>query len=324
MEYRFFAALNQKISVIGFGGWAIGGESIHAGRHTGWGPADPAEARSALRRALELGVNFFDTADVYGKGTSEQLIGDVVGNRPDTVICTKFGNREAAGAAAMMKDFSSDWVVRSVEASMRRLRRERIDLLLLHSPPDDFPWTSYDVAPLEELKRKGMIRAFGVSCHGLRGAQNVLKAGFGTAIEIIYNAFDRRSERHVLPESQSKGVSVIARVPLASGYLTGKLSAATRFPVTDVRSQISDDEHRWRLAAVDRLSFLRAFPGGMGVSALRYCISNPAVSTVIPGMRTISQVEENCLAGNVGVLQPDTIKQIRDAVPVVYSGWPTE
>ncbi len=297
----------------------MGGESTLGGKPMGWGKVDRADAERAVRSAVERGVTFFDTADVYG--TSEELLGEWLHAERNVVICTKFGNREDAFGRGF-QDFDPGWLATSVERSLRRLRRDRIDVLLLHSPPDDFDWSRYDKTPLLELCRQGKIGCFGVSCRSVVGAERVLQARFGSVVEVIYNALDRRAERAILPEASKSGYGIIARVPLASGFLTGTYDATPdAFAATDYRSTLRPEEVSWRSRSSRDLAFLAELPGGMGVSALRFCLSRPEVSTVIPGMRRAAHVDQNLLASDYGPLDATSLALIQKAVPRVYEGW---
>ena len=321
MPRRLLGHLPTPVSVIGFGSWAIGGMATFGGNVMGWGPQDRSEALRAIHRALDLGINFFDTADIYGLGASESLLGEALqGHSQNTVLCTKFGSREMQGKA--IKDFTPAWLMRSVENSLLRLKREQIDILLLHGPPDDFDWIRFDRAPFEALKSQGKILSYGVSCHSYRGAENVLTHCFGDVIEAIYNILDRRLGEKALPAAMKANVGVIARVPLASGFLTGKYTHPSHpFDPTDVRSGLSKEDVRWRIESARKLSPLDALPGGLVCSALRFCLSHPGITTVIPGMRSVRQVEENVRAAERGPLEEMWCREAMKLVPTVCPEW---
>ncbi len=161
-----------------------------------------------------------------------------------------------------------------------------------------------------------------MSCQTSRGAENVLKANFGSAIEIIYNMLDRRAEDKALPLAKEKKIAVIVRVPLASGFLSGKWkSNLPRFPSGDHRGFLPKEDVEWRLEQARQLAFLAELPGGMATSALRFCLSHPAVTTVIPGMRNPNQVECNVEAARLGSLPKSVLEKIHQAVPTTFSGW---
>lgn len=313
MEYRRFGGLDAEVSHLGFG---AGGKGYR------WGPADPEAFRGAVHQALDLGVSFFDTSDSYGEGLSEELLGSTLAERTDTptVICTKFGirYREDGGHD---KDFSSEWLGAAVEASLRRLRRETIDVLLLHSPPDDFDYDAYDPAPLEELRRAGKIRCYGVSALGHVGAERAVESGFGSVVEVIYNVFDRRAESPLFERARRRDVGVIVRTPLGTGFLTRRGLGSDELAADDVRRGLPAEDVAWRRAAARKLAFLDDEPGGLSASALRFAAWHDAVTTVIPGMSNARQVRDNHDAVTRGALPTALVAAIRTAVPDVFPGW---
>lgn len=304
-------------SKVGLGTWQLGGASMFGGRPNGWGSVTEQDALEVLREAVEGGITFFDTADMYGWGMAEQRLGKVLREFPevDFTVCTKFGNREDRHGGAF-KDFSVDWLRTSVESSLKRLRRDYIDLLLLHSPPDDFAWSDYDPAPFERLIQEGKIASYGVSCQSPEGALRCLHSGFGTAIEGIYNVIDRRMERDVFALCREKRVSFIARVPLASGFLSRRtLHEVPNFLNDDVRNLLPGEEVRLRTEAVRRVAFLDRLPGGITVSAIRFSISNSAVSFVVPGARSVAQVKGICSAWQLGALDVEYLREVDQVLP---------
>jgi len=312
----------KPICPLGFGTWPLGGETVLAGKSIGHTPISDSDALGALNRAIELGVNFFDTADIYGLGAAETLLGQALkGRRDKAVICTKFGNREL-GDGTLKSDFSAEWMETCVEGSLKRLQTDHLDILLLHGPADAADWSAFDPEPFEKMVKSGKILRYGISSHSVYGAERVLKAGIGSVTEVIYNAIDRRIEDKLLAQAQQNDTFVIARVPLAKGFISEKYSKAkTEFPKEDHRSLISDGEKAWMLESAQKLSFLSELPGGMAISGLRFCLSDPRIGAVIPGMRSIPQVEENFKAVELGPLPQDVLDRIAKAVPEVYAGW---
>ncbi|MEY3051136.1 MAG: hypothetical protein RLY31_921 [Bacteroidota bacterium] len=304
------------------GTWQLGGPTVWGGKQTGWGSTDYAEATDALVHAMENGINFFDTSDAYGRGKSEELLGQALrmtGDK-DMVVCTKFGTREDA-AGQVYTDFSEAWLLRSVEGSLRRLGRDRLDVLLLHSPPDDFDWSRYDSSPLDKLVAAGKIRAYGVSAKTLAGARNAILSGFGTVVEAIYNMIDRRAEAAVFPLCREQGYAFIARCPLASGFLTDRPPQA--LPSDDIRHSIPPAQHEWMQEHTARLrTVLQAEePFTFAENALRFAASHPDVSVVIPGMRRRQQVESVLRVRDHLPLSPVRCEAIARAVPETYPGW---
>jgi aryl-alcohol dehydrogenase-like predicted oxidoreductase len=296
MDTRTLGRTGLKVSAVGLGTWALGGPATLGGIQFGWGPVEEAQALATIRAALDAGTTLLDTADVYGWGRSESLVGKALRGRrrESAVLVTKVGNREdAKGEAA--KDFSAGWVLPAVEGSLRRLGVDVIDLLLLHSPADTFRYTPEDAEPFEGLKRAGKIRFYGVSvgryCQGIK----VVQAGFGDAVQVVYNLLDRRSEAQIFPLALEKQVGIIARVPLASGFLSGKYGPGQRFAADDWRSRWGPEEVRARAEGAARLAPLAQ--GRTRVqAALSFCLAHPAVSTVIPGAKSPEQARENAAA----------------------------
>ncbi|WP_128548582.1 aldo/keto reductase [Larkinella soli] len=308
---------------IGFGTWQFGGPNVVNGRPTGWGAVDEQETVRAIHSALDHGIRFFDTADSYGQGQSEILLGKALRGRTgeEVTVCTKFGNVLNAGGVPG-QDFGPDYLPKAVENSLRRLQRDTLDILLLHSPPDAFDWSAYDPEPFERLIREGKIKSYGVSSKSVYGARQVMEAGFGSALEILYNALDRRAEDVLWSQPQAARYRFIARVPLASGFLNPNyLTQDPVFPEDQYRHYLPDRDRQWLLAGARKLAFLDALPGGITTSALRFCLSSPQVSVVIPGMRNEAQVRANRRAETLGPLSPVQIAAIREAVPDVPEHW---
>jgi myo-inositol catabolism protein IolS len=314
--------MNLSTCKLGFGTWQFGGENIINGQHKGWGDVEESTAIQAVHLALDSGIKFFDTADAYGNGRSEEVLGKAIQHYPkdQLTICTKFGHRQD-NQGRSYQDFSPVWVEQAVMGSLRRLRLDCIDLLLFHSPPDDFDWDNYDVGVLENLIQKGYIKQYGVSSKTIKGALTVVNSSFGTAVEAIFNVLDRRAEQQLFHHLSSK-YQFIARVPLASGFLSSKyLHQVPSFAENDWRSYIPDRDQQWILESVKKLAFLEELPGGIVVSALRYVLHHPQTTVAIPGMRNSSQVTANLQAIDLGVLRPKIITNIQNAVPTAPTHW---
>lgn len=313
----------QLTSRLGFGTWQFGGPNVVNGNPTGWGEIDKAEAVRAVHVALDQGINFFDTADSYGRGQSESILQEAFAQKPssDVIVCTKFGNRQLPDGQHG-QDYSPAYLTEAVEASLRRLGRDTLDILLLHSPPDAFDWSNYDVTPFEDLKKSGKIRTYGVSSRSVYGAKRVLEANFGSAVEVIYNALDRRAEDLLFTAPNAKNYFFIGRVPLASGFLNSAyLTQNPVFPVDQYRHYLPDRDRDWLLESTRKLAFLDEQPGGIATSALRFSLSNTAVDVVIPGMRNERQVLSNRQAEALGTLSPEILARIREAIPDVAEHW---
>ncbi len=315
MRYRILGRTGLKVSEIGFGAWAIGGPATLGGMPIGWGKVDDAASLRTLEACLDCGINFIDTADVYGHGHSEELIGRAFkGKRDKVIIATKVGNRETP-ERGWFKDFSREWVLRAVEASLRRLDTDYIDLYQLHSPHEDFRYTPELFDVFEELKRMGQIRFYGVSVGPWRHGLSVIETGRGDALQILFNLLEREAARGLFPVAEKQNVGIIARVPLASGFLTGKFTAETRFPPDDHRSlRYPPEKVRELVARVEKIkSTIAGWGKSMAQVALQYCLSYSAVSTVIPGAKTPEQLRENARAGEEPPLAPEQARELEAA-----------
>jgi aryl-alcohol dehydrogenase-like predicted oxidoreductase len=313
MNYRMLGTTGLRVSEIGFGAWAIGGSSEAAGVQWGWGDTPEADAIAALHRARELGVNFFDTADVYGNGRSEQIIGKAfAGKWNGLLVASKCGNVVRDGVG--MKDWSRRHITWSCEQSLKRLQKDAIDLYQLHNPVErdvregDWPET------MQRLVEQGKVRWFGVSVFLPEEALAVLQRGAGHSIQLAFNALRQEMAAEVLPLAKKENFGVIARVPLYYGLLAGKFTADTRFPANDHRShtlppatmrELAPRAERLRqLAKVERERF--------GEWSLRLILAHDAVSTVIPGGRNVSQVERNCAASTDTALPQQQVQAAQD------------
>jgi aryl-alcohol dehydrogenase-like predicted oxidoreductase len=269
-----------------------------------------------LEACLEVGINFIDTADVYGKGHSEELIGRAFkGKRDRVIIATKVGNRDSP-ERGWFKDFSPQWVLEAVEASLRRLQTDYIDLYQLHSPFADFKYTPEVFEVFEQLKQAGKIRAYGVSVGPWQHGVSVIETGCGTALQVHFNLLEREAATELFPLAQKHSIGIIGRVPLASAFLTGKFAAETQFSPEDQRS-VNYPPEKVR-QTVERVERIRKIAHRMGITlaqlALQYCLSNEAVSTVIPGAKTPEQLRENASAGEGRLLTPEEVHELEAAV----------
>ncbi|MFD2938134.1 aldo/keto reductase [Spirosoma flavum] len=313
----------QLTSRLGFGTWQFGGPNVVNGNPTGWGEVNRADAIHAVHVALDQGINFFDTADSYGRGQSETILQEAFAQKPTStkIVCTKFGNRQLPDGQSV-QDYSATYLTEAVEGSLRRLDLDTLDILLLHSPPDSFDWSNYDSTPFEDLKQAGKIRSYGVSSRSVYGAKRVMEAGFGSTLEVIYNALDRRAEDLLFTAPNADQYLFIGRVPLASGFLNSTyLTQNPEFPQDQYRHYLPDRDRDWLLESTRKLAFLDEQPGGIAISALRFSLSNESVGVVIPGMRNERQVLANRQAEELGPLSPDLLDRIRQAVPDVAAHW---
>jgi aryl-alcohol dehydrogenase-like predicted oxidoreductase len=303
MNYRKFGNTGMTVSDIGFGGWAIGGPAAAAGTPFGWGRTSDDESLAAIRRARELGVTFFDTADSYGFGRSESLLGIVLSRkRNDVVIATKVGvARDAEGK--LRKDFSREHILHAVDGSLKRLRTDYIDLYQLHNPTLDELRRDDIQEAMDRLQEAGKIRYWGVSVTTPEEGVEIVNKGWGYSLQVLYNVLNQAPATTLFPLAKQKGYGIIARVPLASGLLSGKFRPDTTFPADDVRQNFLTPK---RLEEVlPRVDEAKSIIGGtartLTEGALRFVLANDAVSTTIPGMRNVRQVEMNVSADEVRI-----------------------
>ncbi len=310
MHTRAFGSTGMAVSEVGYGLWGMGG----------WTGSDDAESVAALHRSIELGCTFFDTALAYGNGKSEQLLAQVLPAHRDRalVVATKIppknGKWPAKPEYALGDVFPVDWMIEATDTSLRNLGVDRIDVQQLHVWTDE--WAELDdwMEGALQLKRAGKIRAFGISINRWDPTNVIeaLRTGLVDSVQVVHNIFDQHPEDTLFPLCQEMKIAVIARVPLDEGSLTGTLTKDTRWPDGDFRNNYFPPD---RLAeAVDRVDRLRPLvPAGMTLPqmALRFILSHPAVSTVIPGMRRPAHVEANMACGDGQGLPADLVAQLR-------------
>ncbi|HUB27006.1 MAG TPA: aldo/keto reductase [Tepidisphaeraceae bacterium] len=311
MNYRPFGRTGWNVSEISFGAWAVGGA---------WGNVDDSESLAAMMRALDLGVNFFDTADVYGDGRSENLIRQL---RKETktqfYVATKAGRRLQPHTAEGYRDLTS-----FIERSLTNLGTQAIDLLQLHCPPTEVYYMPEVFDALDKLVASGKLRYYGVSVQKVEEAIKAMEIPNVASVQIIFNMFRQRPAEVFLPEAARRKVATIIRVPLASGMLTGKLSSKSTFTADDHRNfnrhgeafdvgeTFSGVDYDTGLAAVEEIK--KAIPAGMTMAqaALRWILMFDGVSTVIPGAKSPRQVEDNCSASSLAPLNHPAMATIRE------------
>lgn len=313
MQYRTLGRTGLRVSEVGFGAWAIGGPAKLGQLETGWGEVDEAQAVRAIEAAYDAGVTFFDTADVYGAGRSEVLIGKALKSKRDrVVIATKVGNRTSAGGE-WVKDFSKAWILGGIDASLRRLRMDYVDLYQLHSATDTAHYRDETFEALEALKAQGKIRFYGISVGPCAHGPWVIRNTLADVIQVVYNMLEREPEQELLPLAKEHNIGIIARVPLASGFLTGKFNADVTFATNDHRSRTYPPEKSRRLVEqVAKLGFLVEGKGKtLAQAALQYLLAQPAVSVVIPGAKTPEQARANAAASDGVLLTANEVARAR-------------
>jgi aryl-alcohol dehydrogenase-like predicted oxidoreductase len=305
MHYRKLGNTGLTVSEIGFGGWAIGGPAEASGTPFGWGRTSDDESLAAIRRARDMGVTFFDTADSYGFGRSESLLGIVLSRRrQDVVIATKVGvARDAEGK--LRKDFTRSHILHAVDGSLKRLRTDYIDLYQLHNPTIEEVRRDDIHEAMDRLQEAGKIRFWGVSVTTPEEGLEIVQRGWGYALQVLYNVLNQAPAKELFPLAKEKGYGIIARVPLASGLLSGKFRPDTHFAEDDVRQNFLTPKRLEEV--IPRVDEAKSIIGGtartLAEGALRFVLANDAVSTTIPGMRNLRQVEMNVSADEVRIPQ---------------------
>jgi aryl-alcohol dehydrogenase-like predicted oxidoreductase len=317
MKYRSLGRTGWKVSEVGFGAWAIGAD---------WGAVDDQDSIAALERAIDSGVNFIDTADVYGDGRSERLVREVRRRRREPLyVATKAGRRLDPHTAA---GYNRRNLRRFVERSLRNLGTETLDLLQLHCPPTEVYYRPEVFGFLDEMVQEGKLRFYGVSVEKVEEALKAIEFPNVQSVQIIFNIFRQRPAELFFQQAARRGVGILARVPLASGLLTGKMKADTRFSANDHRKfnrrgqsfdrgeTFSGLDYDTGLKAVDELREL--VPPGMTLTqfALRWILMFDAVSTTIPGAKNAAQAQENSAAGDLPALSETTMREVRE----IYDG----
>jgi aryl-alcohol dehydrogenase-like predicted oxidoreductase len=311
VETRVLGRTGLDVSELGYGAWGIGQRE--------WIGAEDAESLRALRRSVELGVTFVDTALAYGRGHSEELVGQVLRESPHVRVASKVPPKNwqwpARAGVPVEQTYPADWIVECTERSLSNLGVETIDLQQLHVWTPGWAGQGDWLEAVEGLKAEGKIRFFGVSLnsHAPDDARPLLDAGVVDALQVIYNVFDASPDDELLPAARAADVGILARVPLDEGGLTGTITPETTFPADDFRNRyFAGDRKRqvWERA--------NAIVADLGVPlerlpelALRFCLSHPAVSTVIPGMRSMRNVEANAAAVAKGPLEPHELETLR-------------
>lgn len=306
MKYRMLGQTGYRVSEIGFGTWGLGGSS--------YGPVDDSQAKSALRLGFEKGINLFDTADLYGDGRSEELLGEVFANqRKDIVIVSKGGTLPHC-TFDMPQDFSAAYLRKALEASLRRLKTDYIDVYLLHSPAIEVIRCKEVMLTLQAFKKEGKVICFGVSARSPQDALEAIQGQGFSVIEVNFNLIDQRAlEIGLFEEAAEKKAGVIVRTPLVFGFLAGGLKADKKFEKGDHRANWPREQlERWA-AAPELFSFLlENRKASFAQIALRFCLDFASVSTVIPGMLNVNQVSENAFAPDILGLTEKELLRIRE------------
>ena len=327
MNYRELGRTGWRVSTVSFGAWAIG---------SAWGEVDAADSLRALHKAVDLGVNFFDTADVYGDGHSERLLAQLRRERDEEIIvATKAGRRLDPHIA---DGYNRENLSQFIERSLKNLEVEALDLLQLHCPPTEVYYRPEVFAALDDFVKQGKIRYYGVSVEQVEQALKAIEFPNVQSVQIIFNIFRQRPADLFFSEAKRRQVGILARLPLSSGMLTGKLSAQSQFAQDDHRSfnrhgeafdrgeTFSGVDYETGLQTVEELRAL--LPAGMSLVqfALRWILMHDAVTCAIPGAKRPEQVEQNVSASDLPRLSDDVMRRVKDLYeekirPLVHHYW---
>ena len=312
MHYRTLGRTGLRISEIGYGAWGIG--------NSGWQGASDEESARALNQAIDLGLNFIDTALGYGDGHSERLIGKLLRERSETIhVSTKIPPKNriwpARPGTPAEDGFPADHVIACTETSLRNLGVDTIDVQQFHVWSDEWVGRGDWLEAVERLKRDGKIRFFGVSINDYEphNALKLVESGVVDSVQVIYNVFEQAPEEQLFPACEQHKVGVIVRVALDEGGLTGQIRADTVFPEGDFRRNYFRGDRKRQVEERTQkiVEDLAIAPDALAETALRFVLSHPAVSTVIPGMRSVRNVERNCAIGDGRGLAPEQREKLR-------------
>lgn len=327
MIYRELGRTGWRVSAVSFGAWAIG---------NAWGRVDSGESLQSLHRAVDLGVNFFDTADVYGDGHSERLVAQLKRERDEEIIvATKAGRRLDPHTA---DGYNAENLSMFIDRSLKNLAVEALDLLQLHCPPTEVYYRPEVFGALDDFVKQGKIRHYGVSVENVEQALKAIEFPNVQSVQIIFNIFRQRPAELFFKEAKRRRVGILARLPLSSGMLTGKFNARSEFDVDDHRAfnrhgerfdrgeTFSGVDYETGLQAVEELRTL--VPAGMSLTqfALRWILMNEAVTCAIPGAKRPQQVEENVSAADFPSLPEDVMQKVKELYeekiqPLVHQYW---
>ncbi|HTS16676.1 MAG TPA: aldo/keto reductase [Verrucomicrobiae bacterium] len=318
MIYREFGRTGWQASQVGLGCWQFGGAIMLDGRPDGWPGIDDNESAATIKRAVELGINFFDTSDMYGWGRSETVLGrtlEEVGRRDTYYIASKVGYWHDDQYRRTWNE-SKDYILRACDASLRRLQTDYIDLYQCHLWRTEC-WTEF-LDAFETLQKQGKIRFYGVSTHDFKLIQHFDQRHNLGSVQANYNLLDRHVEQEVLPYCRARGIAFIARGPLAMGKLSGRLTKHHNFDANDIRSKWLENENRQNFERdIDTVERIKPVAQQYGLTmselAVQFVLTNPSVSIAIPGARNRGQIERNVAASLLPPLTDSELATVRQA-----------
>lgn len=294
MEYRILGKTNLRVSEVGFGAWAIGGPAMAGNIPIGWGKTDDEESKKAILKAIEKGINFFDTADFYGLGHSEELLGEVLHDKwSEVILATKVGH-ELLPDGKINLNYTKDYILNACEKSLKRLKRDYIDVYQLHSARVEHLEKGECIEAMEILKQQGKIRYWGISLNTFKPEPEMkylAERNLGDTIQVVFNVINQIALKEVIPLAAEKNYGIIARMPLQFGLLTGKFNENTTFN--------SDDHRSFRLnqyllqksleALKPYFEIAKKYKVDPALFAISFVLNHNEISTVIPGIRTEEQ-----------------------------------
>ena len=311
MNYRKFGKTDLEVSEVGFGAWAIGGPAMAGDIPIGWGDVDDKTSVAALKKSLDQGVNFFDTADFYGLGHSEELIGKTFSNRSDVIIASKVGHRLDQQQQIYL-DYSKKYILEACEQSLKRLKRDQIDFYQLHAARMPHLEEGGCIEAMESLVKTGKIRYWGLSLHTYNPepeAEYMLSGHHGHGFQVVFNIINQKA-LPIIKQAAENGMGIIARMPLQFGLLTGKFNRESKFK--------KDDHRNFRLKPAVLSKSLDALEGVWPLAkkynfnpaelALSFILNHPEVSTVIPGIKNPEQAIKN--TSNLTVLEKNDLEYL--------------
>ena len=319
MKYRKFGNTDLTVSEIGFGAWAIGGNAVVGGTPIGWGPADDNTSVAALRKSLDVGINFFDTADFYGLGHSEELIGKEFRNNKEVIIATKVGHRAIDNKIQL--DYSKEYILEACEKSLRRLKRDYIDYYQLHSARMQHFEKEQCIEAMDILKRQGKTRHWGLSLNTFypeAESNYLIEKKSGEGFQLVFNVINQKA-LPVMEAAHKNGYGVIARMPLQFGLLTGKFKEDATFAKDDHRNFRLTKEIISKTNTIlenEVWTLCKKYNISKTSLALSFILSFGSVSTVIPGIRTAQHAVEN----TKDIIQPEK-KDVEHLTELYNSDW---
>ena len=306
MKYRTLGKTGLKVSEVGFGAWAIGGNNYG----NSYGPTDDKVSLAAVEKAFELGCNFYETADVYGHGHSEELLGQALKeHRDDVILATKVGGDFYHDPPRM--NFNPEYLEFASAKSCERLQTDHLDLYQLHNPPAQLLKSRKIFDGLDKLKDSGRIRHYGISIHDPQEGLLAMRYGQPAAIQVVFNLLRQEAKNQLFQVARDQNVAIIAREPLANGFLAGKFTIDSTFPSGDIRRNFPSNYLSGLIRASQQLRLLESKTRTLAQASIRFVLDHKDVSTVIPGAKTPQQTEEDIRSSELPSLTGEELLRIK-------------